>query len=204
MSAHPQFALARIGKTLDAFFAGVFWWRWKQWRAQIALEKSLEKHGDLSFETRQAMERVREMDFAVRFWRSAPPDVRRVAQMAVKCGLPIEDVRLLVLNRDLLVQGQQVRLRRSLLLRATSVAAATIVWFHWFLMMVLTFSQPASWVLKVSTAICVTSVYAFLFRGWSLYLGRACRTVQRCRYRIEKVFDGNPRAETVIRSIRKQ
>ncbi|MCC7256729.1 MAG: hypothetical protein IT467_12445 [Dokdonella sp.] len=201
MSIYPQFALARIGKTLDAFFAGVFWWRWKQWRAQNALEKSLKQHGDLSFETRQATERVREMDFAVRFWRKAPPAVRRVAQMAVKDGLPIEDVRLLVLNRDLLVQGQQVRLRRSLLLRATSVAAAGIVWFHWFLMMVLTFTQPVPWFLKVAAALGVTAVYAFLYRGWSLYLGRACRTVERCGSRMEMILKRDIRADESIRHI---
>lgn len=204
MSIYPQFALARIGKTLDAFFAGVFWWRWKQWRAQNALEKSLKQHGDLSFETRQATERVREMDFAVRFWRSAPPAVRRVAQMAVKDGLPIEDVRLLVLNRDLLVQGQQVRLRRSLLLRATSVAAAGIVWFHWFLMMVLTFTQPAPWVLKVAAALCVTAVYAFLYRGWSLYLSRACQTVERCGSQMETILDREGYNEALVRHIGKR
>ena len=71
-------------------------------------------------------------------------------------------------------------------------------------MMVLTFTQPVPWVLKVATALGVTAVYAFLYRGWSLYLGRACRTVQRCGYRIEMLLAGKPRAETVIRSISEQ
>lgn len=191
--------LSRYGERLDAFYAGVFWWQWKQWRAQEDLERTLELHGELSFEARRATERVREMDFAVRFWRSAPPAVRRVAQRAIEDGLPLEDVRLLVVNRDLLVKGSSVQLRRSWILQVASTVAATIVWLHWLLMMGLTFLQNAPWPLKVTVALCVTAVYAFLYRGWSMYLSRATQTVLRCGSQVETILARGAGEDVLIR-----
>ena len=193
--------LRRLSENLDAFFAGNFWWRWKQRRAELALERSLAQYGEKSFAARRATEDIRELDFAVRFWRSAPLAVRRVALQAVDEGMPLEDVRMLVLNLDLYVNGDRVHLRRSRLLHIISVFSALLFWFHWFLMIVLTFGKVGPWLLKFAVALTVTAVYSFLYRGWSLYLSRACRTVRRRGGDIDKLIASQSKAATAVRHI---
>ena len=72
-------------------------------------------------QVRQATERYRRADFAVRYWRSAPGPVMRIAEQALDAGVPMHAIRLLVLNTDLRIRGGQVYLRRPFIVTVLNI-----------------------------------------------------------------------------------
>jgi len=161
----------------DFLCAGVWWWRWQRQRAEEQLDRVLRAHGELSFETSRATDRVAQMDFASDFWRDAPGAVRRVVQAASESGVPLNALRLAVLNRDLGLKGNTIYVRRSLILRALGIGTECLVGLHWLLMMAFTFAQSGPVTLKVAVAVVVTLDYLLLHRAWSLFLGRPCKAI---------------------------
>jgi hypothetical protein len=177
-----------IGQMIEAsdhFFSGRWWWRWRQRRAEDRLDAVLKQFGEVSFEARRATNEVCEMDFAVQFWRAAPPAVRRHVLLAIHHGVSIEDLRIMIVNRDLRVVNDELKVRRSLLLGGLALASACVAALHWSLMMALIDGLNASWSVKLLTAGVVSAIYAILFRGWSLYLGRAWFAVRRSAQHLE-------------------
>lgn len=177
-----------IGQMIEAsdhFFSGRWWWRWRQRRAEGRLNAVLYQFGEDTFEARRATNQVCEMDFAVQFWRAAPPAVRRQVLLAANRGVSIEDLRIMIVNRDLRMVNDQLRVRRSSLLGGLALASACVAVLHWSLMMALIDGLDASWSVKLLTAGVVSAIYAILFRGWSLYLGRALSAVRRSGQRME-------------------
>jgi hypothetical protein len=197
----PVIIAPRLGAVLDAMFAGAFWWRLKRWRAEQVLERSLLRHGERSFEARRATEAVRELDFAVRYWRRAPPEIRGAAQAAVDLGVPLEDVRYLMLSRDLFAKGDKSQMRRLKLLRAASVLSAWTVWGHWLFMIALTIQSSAPWYVQLSVASGMTAVYALLFRWWTLYVARGCRAARRHQATLEIILPGSQREGSSVKRI---
>jgi hypothetical protein len=182
-----------IGQMIEAsdhFFSGRWWWRWRQRRAEDRLDAVLKQFGEVSFEARRATNEVCEMDFAVQFWRAAPPAVRRHVLLAINHGVSIEDLRIMIVNRDLRVVNDELKVRRSLLLGGLALASACVAALHWSLMMALIDGLNASWSVKLLTAGVVSAIYAILFRGWSLYLGRAWFAVQRSRRQMKSLSEG--------------
>lgn len=179
-----------IGQMIEAsdhFFSGRWWWRWRQRHAEDRLDAVLEQFGEDSFEARRATNEVCEMDFAVQFWRAAPPAVRRHVLLAISHGVSIEDLRIMIVNRDLRMVDGQLKVRRSFLLGGLALASACVAVLHWSLMMALIDGLDASWSVKLLTAGVVSAIYAILFRGWSLYLGRAFAAVRRSGYSLESL-----------------
>lgn len=165
-------AVQWIGNTLDPFFAGRGYWSLKRWIAERRLHYALERHGDRSMQARQATERYRRADFAVRYWRSAPGPVMRIAEQAMVAGVPMHAVRLVVLNTDLRIREGQVHLRRPFIVTVLNAVFATIVGVHMFLMCVMAVTAPGPTWLKIAVILAVTFVYCFLYYGWSLYTSR--------------------------------
>lgn len=135
--------VSRILNRLDFFYAGAWWWQWRRQQAERRLEHALASHGETSFETLRATHFVAQMDFAALYWREAPGGVSRVVEEARNVGVPLDALRLGVLNRDLQIRGGRVCVRRSWVLRAIAVGAGAVVWLHWLLMMVLTCRRRA-------------------------------------------------------------
>ncbi len=165
-------AVQRIGQTLDPFFAGRWYWSTKRWIAERQLQYVLEQHGNQSMQARQATERYRRSDFAVRYWRSAPGPVMRIAEQALDAGVPLHAIRLVVLNTDLRIQSGQVHLRRPFIVTVLNTIFATIVGVHMFLMCLMAVTAPGPIWLKVTVILAVACVYCFLYYGWSLYTSR--------------------------------
>jgi hypothetical protein len=168
-----------IGRALDEIFSGRWWWRARRRLTGRRLVRALQSHGDKSMEARRATERYREMQFAVAYWRSAPSPIRQVIQKARHEGAKLEDLQLVVLNRDLRVRGNKVALRRSILARALSAALATIVTVHWTLMCAMTAAAPGPVWLKAAVLSALFCVYAVLYCGWSLYGYRPLAAIDR-------------------------
>lgn len=184
---------------LDFLCAGAWWWRWQRLRAEEQLDRVLRVHGELSFETSRATDRVAQMDFASDFWRDAPGAVRRVVQAACDSGVPVEALRLAVVNRDVGLKGKTVYVRRSLILRVVGIGAGCVVGLHWLLMMALTFAQSGPALLKVAVAVAVTVTYLVLHRAWSLFLSRPCKAMARWGDELQKIADSQSPALVVGR-----
>lgn len=183
---------------IDRLFAATWWLRWRQWRAERTLDASLQQKGELSFQTHRATEHVGAMDFAVRFWRDAPLQVRRVAEQAVEEGVPLEDVRLMILNRDLLFKDGKVRLRRLWLNRAMAFASTWLFVSGWLLLVAQTFSANGPWALKVLVALAFTAIYAFLHRGFTLFASRGCAAIDRSGARVEAILEPSARGRILV------
>lgn len=184
---------------LDFLSAGAWWWRWQRLRAEEQLDRVLRAHGELSFEASRATDRVAQMDFASTFWRDAPGAVRRVVQAASNSGVPVEALRLAVVNREVGLEGKTVYVRRSLILRVMGIGAGCVVGFHWLLMMALTFAQSGTALLKVAVAVAVTVTYLVLHRAWSLFLSRPCKAMARWGDKLQKIADSQSPALVVGR-----
>jgi len=88
------FKLLLLGRGLDRFFSGHWYWRSRLWLAERHLQKMLDCHGDKSIETRRALGLYSRVRFAVQFGRAAPSWERIAVRKAIAAGLCNEDVRL--------------------------------------------------------------------------------------------------------------
>lgn len=167
-----QQAIQWAGSKFDSFFAGRWYWALKRRTAERRLEKALDQHGDQSMHVRRATEQYRRSDFAVRYWRSAPAPVMQVAEQARNADMPMEAIRLVVLNADLRIKDGRVYLRRPFIVTALNAVLATIVGVHMFLMCLMAVTATGPTWLKVLVILAVAFVYCFLYYGWSLYTSR--------------------------------
>jgi hypothetical protein len=189
--------LVAVGQGIDWFFSGHWWWQIRWWYAKRRLAATLERHGDQSIEARNATERCRDMDFAVTYWRSAPAPIRQAVIRAREMGVPVQALQLVVLNKDLVLHDGKVMLRRSLLFRILSVAAAIVVALQWFqlTLITLTLSGPA-WLKAVVIAV-ITLFDAVLYRGWSLWLGRPISVVKRWGHLVDLASQGTKASQVL-------
>jgi xanthosine utilization system XapX-like protein len=127
------------------------------------------------------------MHFAVTYWRSASGPVMNGVLKAQQAGLPICDLRLIVLNTDLRFRQNKLFVRRSFLARVFSAGMAMIVGVSWLLMYAIAVTAPSPPLLKVVVILGIFSVYAVLYRGWSLYAYRALVAVDRCGTQLEEI-----------------
>lgn len=164
---------------LDEVFSGRWWWRARRHLAERRLERTLNRVGENSLPARRETERYRRMQFAVAFWRSAPSPTRQVVLKARQAGVSMSDLQLIVLNANLRNRGNRVFVCQSLLARTLSLAMATVVGMHWFLMYAMALTTPGPSWLKILVILGVFAVYATLYRGWSLYAYRPVAAVDR-------------------------
>lgn len=166
---HP---LRRIGTRLDPFFAGRWYWSLKRWVAEQRLDRALVRFGEQFMQVRRATEQFRRADFAVRYWRSAPGPVMKTVERAKNAGMPLDALRLMVLNTDLRIKDGRVYLRRPFIVTVLNAIFATIIGVHMFLMCLMAVTAPGPVWLKITVILGITFVYCFLYYGWSLYTSR--------------------------------
>ena len=186
----------QIGAQLDAFYAGVWWSRWRQERAEEALDQALTEDGEHSLRTRSAATAVEAQDFAVRFWRAGNAELRDFVRRAEDAGVPSSALRLMVLNRDLRPTPTGLEFRRSRLIEFVAIGSAMLIWGHWSLMMALCAFASGAWPVRLLAAVVVTVVYAVIYRGWSLYLSRACQAVHQHGARVESLLKAHSREQS--------
>lgn len=138
-------------------------------------------------EVRRATEDYRRMSFAVTYWRPAPGPVMRVVSNARKAGVPMSDLRLVVLNLDLRVSGEAVVVRPQRLVRFLSGAAFAVVLSHWTLLCALAVTSGAPPWLKLVLVAVISLIYVVLYRGWSIYTSRPLKTIERCGARLTEI-----------------
>lgn len=195
-------AIQRIGQALDPFFAGRWYWSMTRWIAERQLQHALDQHGDRSMQVRQATERYRRADFAVRYWRSAPGPVMRIAEQALDAGVPMHAIRLLVLNTDLRIRDGQVHLRRPFIVTVLNTVLATIVGVHMFLMCLLAVTAPGPTWLKITVILAVAFVYCFLYYGWSLYTSRPHQIIAEHGQKLDAIcIASTTRSRAEVRNI---
>lgn len=182
--------LVTVSRGIDWFFSGHWWWQLRWWYAKRRLAAILEHHGDQSIEARNATERCRDMDFAVTYWRSAPAPIRQVVIRAREMGVPIQALQLVVLNKDLVQHDGKVVLRRSLLFRILSVAAAVVVALQWIQLTLVTITLSGPTWLKIVVIGFITLFDAVLYRGWSLWLGRPLLIIERWGHLVDLASHG--------------
>jgi len=96
----------------------------------------------------------------------------QVAEEARNADMPMEAIRLVVLNTDLRIKDGRVYLRRPFIVTALNAVLATIVGVHMFLMCLMAVTATGPTWLKVLVILAVAFVYCFLYYGWSLYTSR--------------------------------
>lgn len=168
---------------IDDLFAGRWLWQTRRWYQERRLEVELLSHGDRSMEARVATEQVRRMQFAVEYWHAAPGPVMQVACEATARGVPREDIKLMVLNRDLRMQGNHVEVRSSAFVQAVcrilSVAFNALIATHFVLICALIVIEHGPLWLKALVLCAITTIYSALYRGWTLYTSRALGALSR-------------------------
>jgi hypothetical protein len=179
---------SNLGHGLDRIYAGTWLWRRRQANAQRALDRALEEEDERSPRVRHAAETEKSAYFAARFWRDGEAPVRRVVGVAEDAGVPLAALRLLILNRDIRLSPEGVTVRRSRGIALLAYGSAALIGTHWFLMLVLCLSGDAPLGVRIAATCVVTAVYAVLYRGWSLYLTRACDAVRTHGERIEAII----------------
>lgn len=179
--------IAKIEIGLDEVFSGRWWWRVRRFMAERRLERALNRHGETSLTVRRETEQCRRMQFAVEFWRSAPSQVRQVVRRAKQAGVHPSDLQLMVLNTDLRTRGDRPIVRRSSVAKILSAAMAIVVGVHWFLMYAMAVTAPGPAWLKILVIIGIFTVYATLYRGWSLYAYRSLVAVARSGEQLDQL-----------------
>jgi hypothetical protein len=173
--------LMALGDFVDGCYTAAWRWRFQLWLAERRYDRALVKFGEDSMEARRVHVHWTRLDFAVQFGRPAPGPVREVVNSALQLGVSADDLRLMVLSRDIdLVDGGAVSVRQGswmAYLQGSPVGAVclTALW--------VCLSLIAYWQLSLGQkAVCLVATgiwYWLVWRGWSLLYFRAPRALLR-------------------------
>lgn len=171
----------------DELFAGVLPLRWHRWRQEGRMQEALAVHDNDSMEARIAVERCRELERGVRFWRIPEPAVLPVLKEAAAAGVPETDLQLLTLNEDIRQSGNGIKVRRAWWAPVLAWCAKSYVVCHWVLLCMVVATAPASWTSKAVVIGVISLLFWFLWPGFSLYSTRAHAAVTRSGAAVEKI-----------------
>lgn len=184
--------------SLDHFWSGVWWLALRRWRQERMLAAALENTGEQSIATRRAMEQYRVLERNIKFWRMSPPLILNALEASRRAGVPMNDLRLLALNKDVRVVGGTVKVRRAWWNEATAYLAVIVVWANWAMLAVLIVASSAQWLGKVAGVAVLTLLYWALWRGWALYSTRANAAIKRSGDAVEAVAMRERRPASII------
>ena len=105
--------LMSIQKTIDQFWSGVWLLQIRRWLQERQMAKVLEEHGEGSIAARPVTEQYRWLERSIHYWRPSPPLVQAVLEASERAGVPVSDLRLLALNREVRQVGSKVQVRRD-------------------------------------------------------------------------------------------
>jgi len=147
----------------------------------VALEKILRSNGATDLQHRTLTERWSEADFAVRFGRSAPRDLMYLVRAAARAGTPEEDLRILVINRDIFLKKGTLSIRSSWAIQVISWFAHAVFSSQVLLLCALTIAMSNPVSVKLFVLVATLSIYGFFWRGMSMYTTRPLAVGRRLK-----------------------
>lgn len=180
----------RMADARDRFWAALWWTRLRLYLNEIKLASALEKYGEDSMPVRTITERHRRLARGLRYWRTADPLVLSVLENCESAGVPISDLQLLSLNRDLRRTQEGVTIRRGWGYAVLAYMAAGFTFFHWLVLTVLVLTAPVDLTEKVLGLMLVNGFYWFVWPGLALYTTRPLAAIKRSGRAIEAVAMG--------------
>jgi hypothetical protein len=177
----------RICDVRDRFWAALWWTRFRLYVNEIHLAHALETHGEDSMLVRTITERHRRLMKGLRYWRTSDPLVLQVLENCEDEGLPIADLQLLSLNRDLRMTQEGVVIRCGWGYVALAYMAGGFTLFHWFVFTTLVLTAPLELTEKVLGLLAVSGFYWFVWSGLALYTTRPLAAIMRSGGAIEAI-----------------
>lgn len=178
---------AAVLAAVDRFWSGVWWLALRQWWQERKLAAALEETGEQSLVTRRVTEQYRVLERSKRFWRASPPLVLDALEAGQRAGIPVDDLKMLALNRDLRVVGNAVKVRRNWWSKLLTPLAAAAVVLNWARLSVLVMLASAPVWAKLMALLGITLLFWWFWRGFALYTTRANAALKRSGAAVEAV-----------------
>jgi hypothetical protein len=182
--------LGRMAGARDRFWAALWWTRLRLYLNEIRLAYALEKYGEDSMLVRAITERHRRLVRGLRYWRISDPLVLSVLENCESAGVPMPDLQILALNRDLRRTQEGVAIRRGWVYPVLAYMAVGLTFFHWFVLTVLVLTAPSGPAEKVLGLMVVSGFYWIVWPGLALYTTRPLAAIKRSGSAIESVAIG--------------
>ncbi|EKD97898.1 MAG: hypothetical protein ACD_23C00683G0002 [uncultured bacterium] len=161
------------------------------------MAKVLEECGEKSMTTRPVTEKYRWLERSIHYWRPSPPLVQAVFEACERAGVPVSDLRLLALNREVRQVGATVQVRRDWWILIVAYPMLFMVVCYWALFSALVLLSAAPWLAKIVGVAVITLVYWFLGVGLCLYTTRPYAAARRSGSAIERAAQSQlPDTET--------
>lgn len=151
------------------------------WQTERELARELDVHGETSAEAERLTRHFKLVDFATRYWRTAPPALMSAINQAKQQGANEEDLRILNLNLELSAQRDGLAIHTPWMVWPITVAMITVVFVGFLMFVAMAATAPAPSSLKIAVILGVLIVFATLYRGWSLFASRAIPAGTRLR-----------------------
>lgn len=197
MKAIAELAI-KTQTSLDLFWSAVWLLALRRWWQERKLAAVLEETGEQSMATRRATERFRVLERSMKFWRTAPPLVLEALEASRRAGIPMSDLQLLALNRDLRVVGSTVTVRRQQWSEGLAFLVVVAVWASWARVVALIADSSVPLLGRIAAVFLLTLFYCVWWRGVTLYSTRAIAAVKRSGAAVEAVAMNVRRPSSII------
>lgn len=177
----------KVKNAVDKFWAGAWSIELRRWWQERKMAAALEETGEYSMVTRWATERYRVLERSLKFWRISQPNVLTALEASQRAGVPLDDLKLLALNKDVRVVGDTVKVRRSWWSKVLAPLAVAVVLLNWARLCALVVLIPAPWPGKLVALAVVTLLFWLFWRGFALYTTRSNAAVERSGAAVEAV-----------------
>lgn len=175
----------RLARALDYLFSGGPTIHVSIYLAERALSRMLEEHGEESEEAAVATEKLMQADFARSYLKAAPSDVRKAIRDAHRAGASEEDLRILSLNRELVVKDGLLQVQSHWIMLLLSATMTVVVLVGYVMLCTMVAIAPAPVGAKAGVIATLLAIFSFLYRGWSLFSSRAIQSGRRLRTHLE-------------------
>ncbi|WP_342133505.1 hypothetical protein [Hydrogenophaga sp. OTU3427] len=179
--------IINIQASVDLFWSGVWWIGLRRWWQERRLAAVLEKNGELSLVTRRVTEQYRILQRNIRFWRVSPPLILDVLEACHDAGVPIHDLQLLALNKDIKLIDGIIKVRTSFSHDVLAYLAVSVAWASWAMPLSLIAASPLPWFWKLIGLTATTLLFWVLWRGWALYTTLGNAAIKRSGSVVEEV-----------------
>ncbi|WP_374259051.1 hypothetical protein [Aquabacterium sp.] len=184
--------------SLDRFWSAVWLLALLRWWQERKLAAVLEETGEQSVATRRATERFRLLERSMKFWRTSPPLILDALEASRRAGVPVSDLQLIALNRDIRVVGNSVTVRRQWWSDGLAFVVVVALWASWARLVVLIADSSVPLLGRVAGVLLLTLFYWGWSRGVTLYSTRANAAVKRSGAAVEAVAMSVRRTSSII------
>ncbi len=185
MKQHMFPTVAAVLLAVDRFWSGVWWLALRRWWQERKLASSLEVTGEQSLITRGVTERYRVLERSMKFWRASPPLVLDALEAGQRAGIPVNDLQILALNKDVCVVNGAVKVRRAWWNKVITALALAVVVLNWARLSALVVLASAPWWAKLIALLAITLLFLWFWRGFALYTTRASAAIKRSGAAVE-------------------